>query len=334
MKKISLNDNKMAGLSLIELMVAMFVGLILVGGTASVYLASKNSYLEVERMARLTQNGRFAVQLIAESIIHAGYTGELPAGSIELDSNLTVVAGTDCTGAAAAYDVEHYMFAATSDANGDAFGCVDDAVPGTSVILMKNVRPMKIIDSDDNGIVDSPEAITGTNTYIMANNLRGVMFDGADTAPSIEEGGDIPGGSAWIYQVQVFYIRDNGTGNPVLSRKMLAWNGAAMAFTTEDLITGVERLSFLFGSDSNADGEIDIYRTAANVPAIEWLNIGAIQINVLVRSETSDPRYTDDRVYNLGGLGAIGPLNDNFHRMVMQSTVSLRNPKFVIRGNL
>ncbi|RLA04834.1 MAG: hypothetical protein DRQ47_02705, partial [Gammaproteobacteria bacterium] len=258
MKKLILSKYKMVGLSLVELMVAMFVGMILIGGTASVYLASKRSYIEVERMARMTQNSRFAVQMVSEALIHAGYTGELPAGSIELDTNLGAIAGTDCAGAAAAYDIEHYMIAAVSDGSGAALDCITDAMPNTGVIVIKNVRPMRIRDidpPDTDGVADGTiEGIETTNAYIMANNVRGILFDGADTAPTIVAGGDVPDGNAWIYQVQVYYVRDNGTDTPQLSRKILSWNGASMALATEDLIEGVENLSFMFGSDSNADG--------------------------------------------------------------------------------
>lgn len=320
------------GLSLIELLVAMVVGLILIGGTASIYLASKQSFIEVDRMSRMTQNSRFALQMVSEALIHAGYTGELPAGSIELDPSLTDIAGTDCTGNAAAYIIGSYLIATTSDAGGDALGCITDAVPDTSVLVVKNVRPIRFTDTDDNGTIDSPDVLNGTTTYIIANNIRGILFDGADTAPTIVTGGDVPGGNGWIYEAQLYYIRDIGTGIPQLSRKMLAWNGAAMAFTTEDLVAGVENISFLFGSDSDGDGDVDIYQTSAVVT--DWTSIGAIEINILVRSETADPQHQDIKVYNLAGLDPIGPLDDNFYRMVMQTTVSLRNPKFVIRGNL
>ncbi len=333
MNREFLRRHKIAGFSLIELLVAMVVGLIVIGGTASVYLVSKRSYVEVERMARMTQNGRFAIQMISEAIVNAGFFGEASPTDIRTDTNLTAIAGTDCSGTAAAFDVEHYMIAAVSDVNGDAFGCVTDALPGTSVILLKSVRPMKISDSDNDNVVDDPEAITGTNTYIMANNRMGIIFDGADTPPTINNfGGDIPGGSAWIYQVQAYYVRDTGQ----LSQRALVWNDKAssMVFVTENLIDGVENISFLFGLDSNADGEIDIYRTAASINPLDWVNIGAIQISILVRSDTTDPQHNDTKVYNLAGVAPIGPLNDNFHRMVMQSTVSLRNPNFVIRGNL
>jgi type IV pilus assembly protein PilW len=334
MSKIQTTKKHSLGLSIIELMVALVISLIIIGGTASIYLASKRSYLEVEQMARMSQNSRFALQMVTEALMHAGYSGELPAGNILIDPNLDAIAGTDCDAPASAYDISNYLIAATADSSGDALSCVTDAVAGTGMIVIKNVRPMRLSDVDEDGVIETPEAINGSNTYIITNNVQGIMFDGADTAPTIIEGGEVPGGSAWIYEMQIYYVRDIGTGTPQLSRKVLAWNGANMALTTEDLVSGVENMSFLFGIDSNTDGEIDIYRTAANVTTAEWNNIAAIEVNVLVKSDTADPQYTDVKTYKLAGLADIGPLNDNFHRVVMETTVALRNPKFIIRGDL
>jgi len=319
---------------MIELLVAMVVGLILIGGTASVYLASKRSYLEVEMMARMTQNGRFALQMVSESIIHAGYAGEIQMGSIERDVDLDDPT-SDCSDTAATYDIEHYIVATIPTSASVFGGCIDDAIPNTSVLVIKNVRPMKLIDSNNNDTINSPEPILPTNTYVMTNNARGIMFHGDPakdaTQPSIADGGEVPDGSAWIYQMQIYYIRDNGSGTPQLARKMLSNN----TLVTEDLVEGVENIGFLFGLDTNADGDIDTYSTESNVPPTAWNNISSIQINMLVRTDATDANYTDTNVYSLGGLAAnIGPLNDNFHRMVMQTTVSMRNPKFVIRGNL
>jgi len=322
------------GLSMIELLVAMVISLIIIGGTASIYLASKRSYVEVERIARMTQNSRFALQMISDALLHAGYSGELPPGNIQTDPNLSAIAGTDCSSPASAYDINNYLIATTADANGNALACINDAVPNSGVLVVKNVRPMKLIDSNADGIIDSPEAINGTNTYIIANNSFGIMFDGADLAPTITESGDVPHGNAWIYEMQIYYIRDDGTNSPQLSRKLLRWKGANMTLDTEDLVSGVENMSFLFGTDSNADNEIDIYRLATNVTATEWNNIGVIKVNILVASDTIDPQYTDIKIYKLSGLPDIGPLNDNYHRMVMGTTVSLRNPELSIRGSL
>jgi type IV pilus assembly protein PilW len=191
-----------------------------------------------------------------------------------------------------------------------------------------------MIDSDDDGVIDTPSALNGTTTYIISNNSRGILFDGADTIPTITEGGDVPNGSAWEYEMSIFYIRDTGT-DPTLARRTLRWNGAAMGLVTEDLIAGVENMSFLFGLDTNGDGEIDTYNTIGNMLNTQWTQVAAIEADVLVRSETIDVAHTDLKTYSLSGLGAdLGPFNDNFHRMVMQNTVTLRNPKYVLRGNL
>ncbi len=325
-------NKRTQGFSIIELLVSAAVGLILIAGISSVYVASKRSYTEVERMSRITQNSRFALQMITESLQHAGFTGEVPLGNIIVDGSLDNP-GNDCAGTAAAYSVDYYLIADFADNGGNAFGCIDDAVANSSVILVKNVRPMRMTDENDDGLIDTPSALAGTATYIISNNAQGVIFDGADTAPTVNESGEIPDGSAWEYEMHIYYIRD--LADPTLARRTLTWDGAAMSFVTEDLITGVEAMSFLFGLDTNTDGEIDTYRTIGNMLGTEWSQVAAIETDVLVRSETQDPNHTDNEVYNLAGLAvAFGPQADNYHRLVMQSTVSIRNPQFVIRGNL
>ena len=56
-------------------MVAMVLGFIVIGGAISVYLASKRSLTEVEQVATLSENGRFALQLLGYSARHIGFYG-------------------------------------------------------------------------------------------------------------------------------------------------------------------------------------------------------------------------------------------------------------------
>ncbi len=327
-----INRKYNAGLSLIELLVAMVVGLIIIGGAASVYFASKQSYIQVERMARMSQNGRFALQMISEAVLHAGYMGEVTPGNITKDVLLGAIGGTDCSDTAAAYDIDNYLIAAKSDNSGGAMGCITDAVPETSVLFVKNVQPSKLTISD----------ISSSDTYLVANNVVGVMFDGADSTsiPDISETGTIPNGNVWRYESQVYYIQDLGSNGTRLSRKILEQSGGgAMAYTTQELVTGVEYMNMLFGMDTNADGDIDLYRTADNILVEDWNNVSSIQINLLIRSDTTDPELPEnyeDREYDLGAGITLDKddLDSDYHRMVMQTTVFLRNPKFVIRGNL
>lgn len=61
------------GLSIVELLVALVISLLLMTGVVQVFLASKQTYASNEAASRLQENGRFALEFIAQSARHAGY---------------------------------------------------------------------------------------------------------------------------------------------------------------------------------------------------------------------------------------------------------------------
>lgn len=332
-----------AGFSLVELMVGMLLGLMLIAGAVSIYLASKSSYVEVEQVAALSENARFAEQIVSDSLRHAGFFGEVPANRVELDPNLSAVVG-DCTeDGAEVYNLDRLGYAGVVNGSGAALGCIDDAyVPGgpaNNVLVIKHALPLAYSDGprvggDPNdptqrdGVIDTPAGLDSQKVYVMTNNVGGLVFDGADSQPSITTGGQFPGGTAWEYQYEVFYIRDGAV--PQLARKSLTWNGAAMELTTEDLVEGVERLRLLFGYDSDNDGEVDTY---SNVAAIEasgnWAGVQSVEVYMLVRSAEEGQQYVDSKTYRLGDV-SLTP-GDNYRRLKSFSSVSLRNLKLVLR---
>jgi len=332
-----------AGFSLVELMVGMLLGIILIAGAGTIYLSSKRSYVEVEQVAALSENARFAELLVTDSLRHVGNFGEVTADQVEADGSLSAVVD-DCSGAAAAYDTANFLFAATADGSGNALGCITDAQPGTDVLVVKHVIPRPFSDGprvggdpndplQSDGTIDTPSALDPQKTYVMTNNIGGILFDGGDTAPTITTGGDIPGGVAWEYQFEIFYTRNANI--PQLSRKVLAWNGAAMAVVTEDVVEGVEDLRLMFGFDSDNDGEVDTYSNVASI-GTNWDRVESVEMFMLIRSATQDLQYTDVKTYNLGGGVTVQPglTAPNFRRMVTHASISLRNMKLVIRSGV
>jgi type IV pilus assembly protein PilW len=63
------------GLTLVELMVALVMGLILLAGLATVLIANKKTYRHQDALARLQENGRFAISILERDIRSAGNTG-------------------------------------------------------------------------------------------------------------------------------------------------------------------------------------------------------------------------------------------------------------------
>ena len=49
------------GLTLVELMVAMLLGVFLIGGVMQIFISSKQTYRMQENLSRLQENGRFAL---------------------------------------------------------------------------------------------------------------------------------------------------------------------------------------------------------------------------------------------------------------------------------
>ena len=311
------------GFSLMELMVAMVLGFIVIGGAISVYLASKRSLTEVEQVATLSENGRFALQLLGYSIRHVGFYGGPNPDYYYCDPSdpcipLEAPAG-DCTGDAAAYDIGNSFFALRAvpepgATSATVVGCITDAMPYTDVLVIKNA-----------GSSPLSGGWSSQQTYVIAGGVSFKLRDGADMPLDIGESN-----IAWPYRLQIYYIRNGAT--PTLSRKILAWDAdtESMSIQTEDLVQGVENMRFRFSYDSNDDGEVDTLANLTDVTIADaWNQVTSLQVFLLLASDVIDPNYTDEKTYQLGDI-AVSP-GDSVRRIFLHSDITLRNRRLAWR---
>lgn len=64
-----------AGFTLVELLVSVALGLVVITGMISMYVNVSRTNTEMAKTNGLIENGRFAIDLLAEDITHAGYWG-------------------------------------------------------------------------------------------------------------------------------------------------------------------------------------------------------------------------------------------------------------------
>lgn len=64
-----------AGLSLVELLIAMVLGLTLAAGVAQVYVGNNQTQRDQEAHMRMQENGRFAIHFLSQEVRMAGYLG-------------------------------------------------------------------------------------------------------------------------------------------------------------------------------------------------------------------------------------------------------------------
>jgi len=84
------NKSYQSGISLIEIMVALLIGVFLLGGVLQIFIGSKQTYWMQENLSRLQENGRLALDFLANDIRMAGYWGCLGTSSTNTD-----IAGTN-----------------------------------------------------------------------------------------------------------------------------------------------------------------------------------------------------------------------------------------------
>ncbi|WP_096087317.1 PilW family protein [Agaribacterium haliotis] len=87
--KTQLTFTRSAGLSLVELLVAMAIGVFILGGVVKVMVDSKDAFLFEQEVAYLQENARFAVDELGYELRQAGYFGCNQQGSMTNTLNAT-----------------------------------------------------------------------------------------------------------------------------------------------------------------------------------------------------------------------------------------------------
>lgn len=133
------------GLSLIELMVAVVLGLILMVGIIQVFISSKQTYSNNEAKARMQENGRFALDFISRSARLAGYVEGIYTGNKPLPlvrngcAGLVGIPGELCTsnGAGNASDSVSFIMQPPI-VDGLRRDCAGNTITGPTALIANN----------------------------------------------------------------------------------------------------------------------------------------------------------------------------------------------------
>jgi type IV pilus assembly protein PilW len=315
MKRSARSLLQQRGLSLIELMIALLVGLLLLGGLIQIYLSSKQSYNAQEQLARMQEGGRFAMDLITRDLRRAGHWGG--------NRNLAVITGNPGPSAPAhncAADntwgrmIEWRVSGMNQDVAPGGYDCATDYMTGTDILAVRYATAEIIPDGD----------VVGDNLFLRSTMCHGRVMTGALEGDS---GNAIPSDecSTLDHMLPVvrrlvsnaYYIGESGqtcgaAAIPALFRVRLANNGLPV---TEQIATGVEQLQVRYLVNG-------AYQDA--VTDAEWPFVQAVRVWLLMRGECPEPGLANAADYVVGDVTVNG--SDGFRRQLYVSTVMLRNP--------
>lgn len=312
-------------MSLVELMVAMVIGLFLTAGVFTMFSMSSSNVTTTSQFNQLQENGRIALAIMERDISQLGFMGDITGTDFIVGSNTQILSGAvpnDCVGGGVNNATlpralpSHFrrLWGYEQGANGVMpFTCLTGVRDATDVLQIKRfIGPSTTTPTD------------ASRFYVGTTASQAIFFTGNQVTPVLTNG------RFWEFQHHIYFIRNDGD-IPVLRRRTLTVvNGMA---NEDQLVEGIENLRVLYGFDSDGDSTPDRYLPASAVTTMMWDNelfqrLVAVKVFVLVRAIQADRTYTNEAQYLLGDK-TIGPLKDNYRRKVMSMTIMLENPVLI-----
>ncbi|NNF52107.1 MAG: hypothetical protein HKN59_06685 [Gammaproteobacteria bacterium] len=312
---------KQAGISMIELMIAMLIGLVLMLAMVSLFTQNRASFKQNERIARMQEDARFALNEMARDLAMTSFFGEIiDTGLAAQDTSLALA--TDCGPAGTPgwiYEMSSYL-AQVDNATGVTASTQFSCVSGAEVVVGSDLVGIKRTA----GSTTLP--LTNNTVYLKSNGIVGLLLKHPEDSPPAAP---VPAPfDHWEYTPTIYYVRNffqvAGDQIPTLCRKLLDTSGAIPTVRDDCLAPGIEDMQIEFGLDTDANGSADQY---VNSPTAAQLSqVMSVKVYLLARSIEADQHYINDKTFQISNKPAFKP-NDNFYRRVYSTTVMLRNIK-------
>ena len=336
--------NRGNGFRLIEMMIAMTIGLMIAAALTAVVISSGRSSRANDRTSELQSNGRYALDALKRDLQSAGYYGFNGRGVIQPPMALP----NDCY-AGFASNINQRVWGSNDGVNTFNGRCIPVANYAGSDILV--IRYAGLNDFPSNPLVAPPVdpagitgfANTGANTlylrsaYGISQLFQKAAIPGFPNQPQRDH----------IVQVHVYYVAPwsvSAAENPQIPslRRLVLDNTGAMV--DELVASGIENLQVEYGVQNGSSGNTQ-YFDAQNVnpgiaPAIDsltpafdlsgasqnnWGNVNAVRVWLLSRNTGSERNesYINNTQYAMGDV--VRQYNDPFRRQLFTTTIQLRN---------
>ena len=310
------NFRQQHGFSLVEMMLAMLIGIIILGGILSVYNNTRDLQRSSEDQINLVTDARFAMETIGYDLRHAGVYGgtNVPTliscrmGDAGCPSMMPAATG-DCF-SQWYINIQQPIFGGESVVP-PGYSCIVNHQANTDVLVMRYA---------DSNTVDTADLVSG-NAYVRSNYLAGQLFMGTAQPVIPDDNGNLTANHQ-LYS-RAYYISNftntPGDGQPSLRRVDLI-NGPQVQ--DQLILPGATNLQVQYGEDLDDDGAIDNFVNADAVT--DFTKVYAVRLWVLIKTEREEKGLNTARTYTIAGTNITTP-NDGYRRLLISSVIKMRN---------
>jgi type IV pilus assembly protein PilW len=323
------------GFTLVELMVALAIASVLLLALAAMFINTSVARGEIDKSSRQIETGRYAMQIISDEILHAGYFGALanaptlPGTVTSLpdpcDFSLATIQGS------VAIPLQGYAGQPTAAALG--LSCINAAAgykPNTAVLVVKRADTSIAATTPTAGFYNiQTSGCAGDPVRYVLDSPSGSFTLHSNASP-----GCLPLTGAHLALItpvysRIYYISTcsnascTATGHDnIPTLKRIDVTPTAMTAPVA-VVDGIEDMQFEYGIDTaGTDGTPDSYTSAPSFA--NWQNVMAVRIYVLARNLDNTLSFADTKTYVLGPV-SVTP-GGSFRRHAYNQLVRVNNP--------
>lgn len=268
------NGHRQRGISLVELMIAMLLGLIVLLAVTQIFVGNRQTFALTEASSEVQESGRIALQLLSRAVRNADYWGCLE-GSDAVDSILTI------SSADSPYRFERGVTAVQNNAAGSSM-IEDSAV--LSLAGFNSSSTATLADSQESGHLNGADGVDFTGVFengqiLVATNCefadifqvskveeKKLTYSASATMTPGNNRGNLENAESNYRNGRVqrvtgerYFVRLLDDGRPALMYQRLNTSNSSAGeyLPAQELVTGIERMAIQLGIDSNGDGDID-----------------------------------------------------------------------------
>ena len=298
---------RQTGLGLIELMVAILIGLIVTAAAASIWVTNKKTYVLQEDLGRIQENARFALTFLQYDARMAGYFGctqDAPHVPTGFDSDVSM--SDDTLGYPVKSDGSQLKLYYFSAQYVSVIGYPDEG--DTSLTLRNSLSAIGYGPGDIIGIGNCGAA------EILATDDIDSGGTELDLASPVQVNYESVAGvvHAYLLHSAVYSVGTNTKGRAILYR-----DGG-------ELVEGIEAWELLFGEDTGGTSAAPDSYVSANSVA-NWDYVRAIRAALLASSTEQYGPEKDQRSYTLLDTTFDDPNDEARRRRAFRTTLMTRN---------
>jgi len=271
------------GFSLVEMMIAMTIGLMICAGLVTIFANTSNTQQELRRTAQQIENGRYAMDVLSQDFQLTGYFGSFrkivaPATAPDPCSLVLTDIQNSINLPVQAYNAASLTATASLPTSCATYLPTSNLQPGSDVVVIRRADTSYVLKNaaTTSGMVYSqanPSMIdihvsTGA-TFDCTNRADGTAATvtrrlQTPNATDICNGTASPAGYIRQYHVHIYFIApcnnpssgalcdsaaDGGKPIPTLKRLELTASGGVTTFKTVNIAEGVEFMKLAYGVD-------------------------------------------------------------------------------------